>query len=133
MFDEGQGYSSSGARVHQWLRWLTNFIKHPVFSSGPGYGVQEDEKGYLSVYLAILSDLGIVAFLFFMVFLWSIIVKASKSNREIRSFLFFSIITAFLHLFIIADFYNAPLWILFVFVQLVYFENNNVIFLLKNN
>jgi len=132
MFNEGQGYSSSGARLHQWLRALTNFIKHPVFGNGPGYGVQEDKEGYLSVYLTILSDLGIIAFLFFIAFLWSIIVKASKSNRKIRSFLFFSIITAFLHLFIIADFYNAPLWILFVFVQLVYLENKISFFSLKN-
>lgn len=123
MFDEGPGYTSSGARLHHWSRALTNFVKHPVFGNGPGYGVQEDKEGYLNVYLTILSDVGIVAFLFFLSFQWSIIAKALRSNREIRRFLYFCIITSFLHLFIIADFYNAPLWILFFYIQIVYFEN----------
>lgn len=132
MFNEGQEYSSSGARLHQWSRALTNFIKHPVFGNGPGYGVQEDKEGYLNLYLTILSDVGIIAFMFFVAFQWSIIAKALKSDRKIRRFLFFSIITSFLHLFIIADFYNAPLWILFFYVQLVYFENKTSFLSEKN-
>jgi len=48
-----------------------------------------------------------------------------KLKSNIRSFLLFCVITSFLHLIIIADFYHAPLWILFLFIQLVYKENKS--------
>ena len=122
-FNETTEYSSSGQRLRQWGRALSNFIKHPIFGNGPGFGVNEDTEGYLSVYLTILSDLGIIAFLFFIAFQESLFSRVMKLKMTIRSILLFSVITSFFHLIIIADFYHAPLWILFVFIQLVYKEN----------
>ena len=121
-FQEKGANTSSGARLHQWLRALSNFAKHPIFGNGPGYGVQQEHEGYLSLYLTILSDVGIFAFLLFMLFLLSLIKKVIKIKSVLSYFLLFGIITSFLHLFIIADFYSAPLWILFIFIQLVYKE-----------
>jgi len=125
-FNESAGYSSSGQRLKQWGRALSNFIKHPIFGNGPGFGVNEDAEGYLSVYLTILSDLGVIAFLFFIAFQESLISKVMKLKVNIRNVLLFSVITSFFHLIIIADFYHAPLWILFVLIQLVYKENKEV-------
>ncbi len=122
-FNETAQYSSSGQRIKQWDRALSNFVKHPIFGHGPGFGVNEDEEGYLSVYLTILADIGIIGFLFFVAFQKSIITKVIKLKGFVRSFLLFCVITTFLHLMIISDFYHAPLWILFLFIQLVYKEN----------
>ena len=119
-------YSSSGARLDQWRRALSNFVKHPVFGNGPGFGVNEDTEGYLSVYLTILSDIGIIAFLLFISFQRALIQKIMKVKYTIRNFMLFCVITSFFHLIIIADFYHAPLWILFVFIQLVYKEQKEV-------
>jgi len=125
-FSETAEYSSSGQRLKQWDRALSNFIKHPIFGNGPGYGVNEDPEGYLSVYLTILSDIGIIAFLLFISFQGALIQKIMKVKNTIRNFILFCIITTFFHLIIIADFYHAPLWILFVFIQLVYKEQKEV-------
>ncbi|WKD85553.1 hypothetical protein KCTC32516_00894 [Polaribacter huanghezhanensis] len=125
-FSETTEYSSSGQRLLQWKRALSNFIKNPIFGNGPGFGVDQDAEGYLSVYLTILSDLGILALLFFLSFQETIIKKTLKLNAPIRSFLLFSVITSFLHLIIVADFYHAPLWILFGFIQLVYKEQKEL-------
>ena len=119
-------YSSSGARLDQWRRALSNFVKHPVFGNGPGFGVNEDTEGYLSVYLTILSDIGIIAFLLFISFQRALIQKIMKVKYTIRNFMLFCVITSFFHLIIIADFYHAPLWILFVFIQLVYKEQKEI-------
>ena len=61
-------YTSSGARLNQWYRALSNFVKRPILGNGPGYGVDEDAEGYLSVYLTMLSDVGLVAFTLFISF-----------------------------------------------------------------
>jgi len=126
-FNETAEYSSSGQRLKQWGRALSNFLKHPILGNGPGFGVNEDPEGYLSVYLTILSDLGMVAFLFFIAFQESMVRKVMNLKGAIRNVLLFSVITSFLHLIIIADFYHAPLWILFVLIQLVYKENKEVL------
>ncbi|WP_347172984.1 O-antigen ligase family protein [Polaribacter uvawellassae] len=125
-FSETAEYSSSGQRLLQWKRALSNFIESPIFGNGPGFGVDQDAEGYLSVYLTILSDLGILALLFFLSFQETMIKKTLKLNAPIRSFLLFSVITSFLHLIIVADFYHAPLWILFGFIQLVYKEQKEL-------
>jgi len=122
MFQENKIGSSSGARLHQWSRALTNFTKHPFLGSGPGYGVQQEQEGYLSVYLTILSDIGFIAFLLFILFQIALFIKVMKINGNLRDFILYGVITSFLHLFVIADFYSAPIWILFIFVQLVYKE-----------
>ncbi len=125
-FNETAQYSSSGQRLKQWARALSNFVKHPIFGNGPGFGVNEDPEGYLSVYLTVLSDVGTIAFLLFIVFQRELTKKVMKLNVPIRNFLLFCIITSFLHLVIVADFYHAPIWILFVFIQLVYKEQKIV-------
>lgn len=121
-----KSYSSSGQRLKQWQRAFENFWKRPILGNGPGYGVNEDVEGYLSIYLTILSDIGILGFLFFLSFQDVIIRKTLKMNSVVRSFFLFSIITSFLHLIIIADFYHAPFWILLFMVQLVYKEQKEV-------
>ena len=125
-FSETAEYSSSGQRLKQWGRALSNFIKHPIFGNGPGFGVNEDAEGYLSVYLTVLSDIGLIGFLFFISFQKALIGKVMKLKVPIRNFLLFCVITSFLHLIIISDFYHAPLWILFLFIQLVYKEQKTV-------
>jgi len=125
LFSETGEYSSSGQRLKQWARALSNFIKHPIFGNGPGFGVNEETEGYLSVYLTVLSDIGLIGLLFFLSFQKVLISKVMKLKSNIRSFLLFCVITSFLHLIIIADFYHAPLWILFLFIQLVYKENKS--------
>ena len=92
----------------------------------PGFGVHEDAEGYLSVYLTVLSDIGLLAFLFFVAFQEALIRKVMALKTLIRSFILFSVITSFLHLIIVADFYHAPIWILFVFIQLVYNEQKTI-------
>ncbi|MDH5414252.1 MAG: hypothetical protein OEW87_08950 [Flavobacteriaceae bacterium] len=126
-FSENLQYSSSGQRLKQWGRAFINFIKHPIFGNGPGFGVNEDPEGYLSVYLTILSDIGILAFIFFVAFLESIIINLWKLEKTIRSLLLFCVITSFIHLMIMADFYHAPFWILLVFIQLVTKENKEAL------
>jgi hypothetical protein len=124
--ESGKKYSSSGQRLIQWQRAFVNFFKHPIFGNGPGYGVHEDKEGYLSVYLTMLSDIGIIAFLLFMTFLASITQKVLNLPATIRNFMMFSLLTSVIHLIIIADFYSAPIWILFIFIQLVYKEHKKV-------
>ncbi|WP_372754881.1 O-antigen ligase family protein [Mariniflexile sp.] len=114
--------TSSGQRLSQWTRAISNFIDHPFFGNGPGYGVHQDSEGYLSVYLTILSDIGIFALFSFVLFQIVLIAKIMRIQEPIRGFLLFSVITSFLHLFIIADFYQAPIWVLFVVIQLIYSE-----------
>lgn len=120
--ESDNAYSSSGQRLKQWSRALKNFTGRPLLGNGPGFGVNEDPEGYLSVYLTILSDVGIIALLFFLSFQERLIRKVMSLDTTLRSCLLFSVITSFLHLIIIADFYHAPLWILFVFIQLIYKE-----------
>ena len=120
--EQDKSYSSSGQRLKQWSRALNNFVKHPILGSGPGYGVHENQEGYLSVYLTILADIGVIGFLLFFTFQRALIAKVMKFSIPIKSFLLFSVITSFLHLIIVSDFYHAPIWILFVIVQLIYKE-----------
>jgi O-antigen ligase len=123
LFNEGdKSYSSSGQRLKQWQRAFLNFIQKPVLGNGPGFGVNEDPEGYLSVYLTILSDIGILGLLLFLSFLNVIIQRVMKLELIPRSFLLFGVIVSFLHLTIIADFYHAPFWILLFFIQLIYKE-----------
>lgn len=114
--------TSSGARLYQWNRAIYNFYKKPILGHGPGYGVNEDAEGYLSVYLTILSDVGIFAFIFFVLFQLSLVVKVISTRVVLRHFILFCIITSFLHLAIVADFYQAPVWILFFVIQQFYKE-----------
>lgn len=125
-FNESAANSSSGQRLLQWKRALFNFIERPVLGKGPGFGVHEDAEGYLSVYLTILADVGIISFLLFVSFQQVIVKKVMQLEKYSRGFLLLSIITSFLHIIIVADFYHAPLWILLAFVQLVYKEQNQV-------
>jgi O-antigen ligase len=120
--ESDKAHSSSGQRLKQWSRALKDFIGRPLLGNGPGFGVNEDPEGYLSVYLTILSDVGIIALLFFLSFQERLIRKVMSLDTTLRSCLLFSVITSFLHLIVIADFYHAPLWILFVFIQLIYKE-----------
>ncbi|MFL0110003.1 O-antigen ligase family protein [Tenacibaculum maritimum] len=121
-----KSYSSSGQRLLQWQRALVNFFKHPILGNGPGFGVHEDTEGYLSIYLTILSDIGFIAFVFFMGFIKKIIEKVMLLPIHIRNFILFSNITLLFHIFIVADFYHAPIWILFAFVQLIYREQKSI-------
>ncbi|MFL0094845.1 O-antigen ligase family protein [Tenacibaculum maritimum] len=121
-----KSYSSSGQRLLQWQRALVNFFKHPILGNGPGFGVHEDTEGYLSIYLTILSDIGFIAFVFFMGFIKKIIEKVMLLPIHIRNFILFSNITLLFHVFIVADFYHAPIWILFAFVQLIYREQKSI-------
>lgn len=118
--EDHKSYSSSGQRLKQWGRALRNFTQHPIFGFGPGYGVEEDQEGYLSVYLTILADIGILGFLLFISFQKALIKKVMSLPIKTRNFLLFSVITSFLHLIIVSDFYHAPIWILFVLIQLIY-------------
>lgn len=120
--EDHKSYSSSGQRLKQWGRALSNFVDHPVFGHGPGFGVHQDQEGYLSVYFTILADIGIIAFLLFISFQQSLIKKVMRFSLPVRSFILFSVITSFLHLIIVSDFYHAPIWLLFVIIQLVYKE-----------
>ena len=124
--EDHKSYSSSGQRLKQWSRAIGNFIKHPIFGHGPGYGVDQDPEGYLSVYFTILADIGLIAFLFFLSFQKVLFDKVMSFRTPIRNFLLFSVITAFLHLTIVSDFYHAPIWILFVMIQLIYKEQKSV-------
>ncbi len=126
LFNETGSYTSSGQRLIQWKRALVNFFEHPLFGHGPGFGVQQDHEGYLSVYFTILADLGILAFIFFFGFQEAIFKRVLKMSSKTRPFLLFSIVTAFLHLCIVSDFYHAPLWILLVLIQCVYFEEKAI-------
>ncbi len=126
-FNEGhEKYSSSGQRLKQWGRSIHNFLKHPIFGSGPGYGVNEDPEGYLSVYFTILADIGLIGLVCFLLFQKVLIEKVMSLSTPIRNFLLFSVITAFLHLIIVSDFYHAPIWILFVMIQLIYKEQKSI-------
>lgn len=120
--EDHKSYSSSGQRLKQWGRALSNFVDHPVFGHGPGFGVHQDQEGYLSVYFTILADIGVVAFLLFISFQQALIKKVMRFSLPVRSFILFSVITSFLHLIIVSDFYHAPIWLLFVIIQLVYKE-----------
>ena len=123
--EEHKNYSSSGQRLKHWGRALRNFIKNPIFGFGPGYGVEEDQEGYLSVYLTILADIGLLAFLLFIAFQEALLKKVMSLPVRTRNFLLFSVITSLLHLLIVSDFYHAPIWILFALIQLIYKEQKH--------
>lgn len=122
MFNESGNVTSSGQRVYQWTRAVENFSIHPIFGHGPGYGVHEEQEGYLSVYLSILADIGAFAFIAFLLFLDLIFKKAFNLSQKTRPFLLFALFTSVSHLFIVSDFYHAPFWILLMLIQLVYTE-----------
>lgn len=122
MFNESGNVTSSGQRVYQWNRAFENFSIHPIFGHGPGYGVHEEQEGYLSVYMSILADMGAVAFLAFLLFLALIFKKAFNLSQKTRPFLLFALFTSVSHLFIVSDFYHAPFWILLMLIQLVFIE-----------
>lgn len=124
-FNESGKVTSSGQRIIQWKRAFNNFLSHPLFGHGPGYGVHEDKEGYLSVYLTILSDVGMIALTFFIAFQRSVLKKAIKFSYLIRPFLLFALLTSFIHLTIVSDFYHAPFWILLMLVQLIHVEEKN--------
>lgn len=125
-FNEDQSYSSSGQRIKQWSRALHNFVQHPILGWGPGFGVDQDQEGYLSVYLTILADIGILGFLLYLSYLEGLVKKVVKLPIDIRNFILFSLITSLLHLVIVSDFYHAPIWILFVLIQLLYNEQKSL-------
>jgi O-antigen ligase len=122
MFNESGNVTSSGQRVYQWTRAVENFSIHPIFGHGPGYGVHEEQEGYLSVYLSILADIGIFAFLAFFMAIGLLFKKAQQISSKVRPFLLFAFLTSSTHLLIVSDFYHAPFWILLMLIQLVYTE-----------
>ena len=122
MFNEPGNVTSSGQRVYQWNRAFENFSIHPIFGHGPGYGVHEEQEGYLSVYLSILADIGIFAFLAFLMVIGLLFKKVQQISSKVRPFLLFAFLTSSTHLLIVSDFYHAPFWILLMLIQLVYTE-----------
>ncbi len=121
-FSESESVTSSKQRIFGWKRAWHNFISHPIFGYGPGYGVHENNEGYLSVYLTILADIGFIGLGFFVAFQQAVFKRALQVSSKVRPFILFSLVTSFLHLLIVSDFYHAPVWILLMWVQVTYFE-----------
>lgn len=122
-FNENNPGSSSGARLNQWKRALNNFIESPLIGKGPGYGIQENSEGYLSIYLTILADIGILAFICFLLYLIALFLKIYQLRNFYSKILMYGFIIVALHIFIVSDFYQAPIWIFFILIQLIYNES----------
>ncbi len=114
---------SASIRSKNWIIGLTQWMHAPILGKGPGYGVELLGKGYHSVFLTILSDLGVFAFSFFglfMVFVLRKILRLRKDDRFVFLMVFVSVTS---HFFIIGDFYHSPFWIFLFLVQKVHGES----------
>jgi len=124
---------SSFSRVTVWKSGIKDFLAKPLLGYGPGYGKEVYGIGYLSTYLTIIVGTGIIGILLFCTFLLLLLNKLWKLSIRDRSFIIISFGTAIFHLIIISDFYQAPLWILFVLVQILYLEQRNSNFTKSRN
>lgn len=97
---------------------LDSFAQSPWFGNGPGYGIESLSDGYLNVFLTVLADIGIFAFLLFFAFLAITVTKAMRLPRPAPYFLFLPIFGTLAHFNIIGDYYHAPFWMALAMVQL---------------
>jgi O-antigen ligase len=111
--------TSANIRISTWRLAVQDWLSHPIFGNGPGYGKQTVTYGYLSFYLTILAEFGSLALLFFIIFLILIFFRLLYVENEARIFIFLSLFTVTFHLFILADFHNGVIWVPFIIIQLL--------------
>lgn len=114
--------TSSALRLENWQIGLINWLKSPILGNGPGFGNYKLDDGYISFFITVLSDLGILALLTITIFFYKILKKIlSNKNHYILGIGYLSVL---LHLLVIGDFYHFPFWVVIMIVQLKFSEEN---------
>jgi O-antigen ligase len=107
-------------RSHVWKDAIDNWVDNPILGSGPGSSISmsEEQTGYHSVYLTLLSDTGIFSLLIFFIFILSQFNKVLRIAITHRNYLMFPLLTTVAHFAVVGDYYHAPFWILLITIQL---------------
>lgn len=99
----------------------------PLFGKGPGYGVETYETGYFNTYVTILSDIGLIAFLFALIFGFFILKRYLLLDPILKYYFGISICYLLLHSSICVLYYHFPFWLPILMVQLAYRERHNTL------
>ncbi|SEA09408.1 hypothetical protein SAMN04487851_102271 [Prevotella sp. tc2-28] len=82
--------ASDSDRSDAWAKAIADGLKSPFLGNGPGYGKDTRETGYLSLFLLMLGDYGIIAFLLFIVFWFLLWYKTFLIKGRIRVYIILS-------------------------------------------
>lgn len=118
--------ASASIRAETWDKALNDWAQHPILGNGPGFGVDSYGTGYHSVYLTLLADTGMVALVFFILFLLSYFLRLLQLPKQQRFFVGVSLIATTIHFAIVGDFYHAPFWVLLILIGKLTFENKTL-------
>lgn len=110
--------ASDSMRSFLWQQALRDWTASPFVGNGPGYGVEMQGSGYMSLFFTLLSEIGIFGFLAFWSFLAVIFLKGLLLQRHARLPLLIGFLACVLHLLVVSDFYVAPFWIIIMLIQL---------------
>lgn len=82
--------SSDASRQISWSQAIADGINSPLWGMGPGYGKSILEEGYLSTFLLILGDFGMIAFGVFIYYWYLIFNKVVKLHHDYRIYIMYS-------------------------------------------
>lgn len=82
--------SSDASRQISWSHAIADGISSPLWGMGPGYGKSILEEGYLSTFLLILGDYGLIAFGVFIYYWYLIFKKVAKLHYSYRIYIMYS-------------------------------------------
>lgn len=82
--------SSDASRQMSWIHAISDGIDSPIWGMGPGYGKTVLEEGYLSTFLLILGDFGLIAFVVFIYYWCLIFKKVVKLHNSYRLYIMYS-------------------------------------------
>lgn len=116
---------SSFHRVTAWDLAITNFVEAPILGNGPGYATKAYEMGYMSVYLTVLSDIGVIAFIVFSSIVILTFRKIFKIKGALKYYLLISFSTVCIHYSIMSNFYHAHFWLMIVVINYLAYNENN--------
>ena len=86
--------ASDSDRTAAWSTAIADGFSSPLLGNGSGYGKIARENGYLSVFLLMLGDYGIIAFLLFTtlwILLWYKVIMVKDKIRPYLLLSFFSV------------------------------------------
>lgn len=109
--------TGTGFRLYTWRKALENSDSAPYLGLGPGTGSYLYKAGYHSVFLTILADIGRIAFLLFLTFLFIVAYKGLRNGKRMSPFFFWSIAAMFAHMNVVGDYFHLHLWLLIIVLQ----------------
>lgn len=108
--------ASGESRLVRWKDALELFGSSPVIGGGPGITSILYGTGSTSFYLELLTQVGIIGFIFMLIALFAIFKSVLSFKGTIKLVYMFSFLITVVHLLVISNYWYPWMWILFAII-----------------